>query len=49
MDWMKVVLNAIAAAATGYLATGDWTGAVAAVLSSLAALFQVPPHQTKNE
>lgn len=49
MDWKKIVANVLTAAATGYVSTGTWEGAIGFTLANLAALFQAPPHRQQGE
>lgn len=54
MTWTNVLVHlkpvataALAGAATGYVATGTWQGAVAAALTAVAALYKSPPGTPK--
>ena len=44
-DWIKLAITALVTAGGGYLASGNWQGAVAALLAGVGALHIEPPHK----
>lgn len=44
-NWIKLLVTMVVTAGGGYLASGNWQGALAALLAGVGALHIEPPRQ----